>query len=90
MTIIGNFECFQDFNFEKVFWKTTFFKKLEYRFLVESTKIENAPFPHKTAMSEANVKTNRKVNTRWSYHKQQSFASKYLIFLKIVFQVKNL
>ena len=26
----------------KIFWKTkTFFKKLEYRFLVEATKIEN-------------------------------------------------
>ena len=36
----------------------TFFKKLEYRFLVESTKIENASFPHKTAVSEANAKTN--------------------------------
>ena len=41
------------------FWKTkTFFqKKLGYRFLVESTKIENASFPYKTAISEANVKT---------------------------------
>ena len=28
-----------------IFWKTkTFFKKLEYRFSVESTKIENASF----------------------------------------------
>ena len=33
------------------------FKKLEYRFLVESTKIENASFPYKTAISEANAKT---------------------------------
>ena len=32
------------------------FKKLEYCFLVESTKIENATFPHKTALSEANLK----------------------------------
>ena len=36
----------------------TFFKKLEY-FLVESTKIENSKFPYKTALTEANVKTNR-------------------------------
>ena len=35
----------------------TFFKKPEYLFLVESTKIENASFPDKTAISEANVKT---------------------------------
>ena len=34
-------------------------EKLEYLFLVESTKIENASFPYKTAISEANVKTNR-------------------------------
>ena len=37
----------------------TFFRKLKYGFLVESTKIENASFPYKTAISEANVKTNR-------------------------------
>ena len=46
-----------------MFWKTrTYFKKLEYRFLAESTKIENASFPYKTALSETNVKTNRKVS----------------------------
>ena len=34
-------------------WKTkTIFKKLEYRFLVEATKIENTPFPLKAALSE--------------------------------------
>ena len=48
----------------------TFFKKLEYRFLVESAKIENASFPYKTAIPEANVKTNRMVSTN------------YFIFLK--------
>ena len=42
----------------------TFFKKLEYCFLVESTKIENASFPYKTTISESNVKTNRMVNTK--------------------------
>ena len=31
-------------------------KKLKYTFLVESTKIENASFPYKTAMSETNFK----------------------------------
>ena len=31
------------------FENETFFKKLEYRFLAESTKIENATFPYKTA-----------------------------------------
>ena len=42
----------------QIFWKTkTFFKKLEYRFLVETTKIKNTSFLFKTALSEANVKT---------------------------------
>ena len=57
-----------DFNtltLKQIFWKTkTFFKKLEYYFLVESTKIENASFPYKTTISESNVKTNRMVNTK--------------------------
>ena len=47
-----------------------FFKKLEYCFLVESTKIENATFPYKTALSEANVKTSRMGNTKWTYRKE--------------------
>ena len=42
----------------------TFFKKLEYSFLVESTKIENASFPYKPGISEANVRTNRIVSTK--------------------------
>ena len=37
----------------------TFFKKLEYCFLVESTKIENVTFPNKTALQEINFKTSR-------------------------------
>ena len=32
---------------------------MEFHFLVEDTKIENISFPFKTALSEANVKTNR-------------------------------
>ena len=68
----------------------TFFKKLEYRFLVERTKIEKASFPYKTAISEANVKTNRMVTTKWAYHRERSFASNYFIFLKVLFQFKNL
>ena len=37
---------------------------MEYRFLVESTTIENASFPYKAAVSEAIVKTNRIVSTK--------------------------
>ena len=72
----------------------TFFKKLEYRFLVESIekieKIENAPFPYKTFISEANVKTNKKVTSKWTHHKERSFANNFFIFLEILFQFKNL
>ena len=46
---------------------------MEYRFLVGSTKIEIASFPYKTAISEANVKTNKMVTTKWTYYKQRSF-----------------
>ena len=75
---------------KQIFWKTkTFFKKLEYRFLVETTEIENTSFPFKTALSEANVKTNRMATTKWTYHKEWSFASNYLIFLENLFQFYN-
>ena len=75
---------FNTLTLKQIFWKTkTFFKKLEYRFLVETTKIENTSFPFKTALSEANVKTNKMVTTKWTYHKEWSFASNYFIFWKI-------
>ena len=67
-----------------------FFKKLEYRFLVERIKIEKASFPYKTAISEANFKTNRMVTTKCDYHRERSFASNYFIFLKVLFQFRNL
>ena len=76
---------------KQIFWKTeTFFKKLKYPFLVESTKIENPSFSYKTAISEANIKTNRMVNTKWIYRKERSLASNYFIFLKIfVFSLRT-
>ena len=58
----------------------TIFKKMEYRFLVEATKIENTSLPFKTALLEANVKTNSMATTKWTYHKEWSFASNCLIF----------
>ena len=70
----------------QIFWKTkTFFQKLEYRFLVETTKIENT-FQFKTALLEANVKTNRMVTTKWTYYKEGGFASNCFIFLEILLQ----
>ena len=48
---------FKTRNLIQIFWKTkTLFKKLEYRFLIETTKIENTLFPFKSALSECNVK----------------------------------
>ena len=91
MTITGNFEFFQYFNFETSFLKNeNLFKKMENRFLAESDRTENATFSYKTALTEAKVKTNRMGNTKWTYHKEQSFASNYLNFSKILFQFKNL
>ena len=73
---------------EIFFETTTFFKKLEYRFSVESTiKIENASFIYKTPISEANVKT-KMVSTKWICHKERSFVSTYFTFLKFLFQFK--
>ena len=72
------FERFQS-TLKQILWKT----KLEYHFLVESTKIENATFPYKTALSEANVKTNRMGDTKWICMKERSFAT-ILFFEKFV------
>ena len=61
---------------------------MEYRFLVESTKTENASFRYKTVISEANGKTNKMVTTKWTSqrtngdHRERSFAGNYLIFFE--------
>ena len=55
VTITGHFERFQQFNFETDFLK----KKLEYHFLVESTKTEEATCPCTIALLETNVQANR-------------------------------
>ena len=81
---------FNTLTLKQIFWKRkTFFKKLEYCFLVESIKIENASFPHKTIIPKANVKTNRMMSTKSTCHKERSFASKYFIFLKFCFSLRT-
>ena len=60
----------------------TLFKKLEHRFLVESTKIDNITFLYKTALQKANVKTNRMGHTKLTNHKEQSFASNHFSFFE--------
>ena len=91
VTISEHFEHFQYFNFETDFLENeNFFKKLEFHFLFERNKTEKASFPYKTAISEASVKTNRKVAKKWAYHRERSFSSNCFIFLKVLFQFKSL
>ena len=79
---------FNNLTLKQTFWKTkTFFEKLEYSFLVETTEIENTSFAFKTALSETNVKTNRMATTKWTYYKEWSFASNYFIFFGIFFPI---
>ena len=76
---------------KQVFWEAKdFFKKLEYRFVVEGTEIESASISYKTAISEANAKANIMVSTKWTYQQERSFASNYFIFSTILFQFKAL
>ena len=86
-------EILNDFNnltLEQIFWKEkAFFKKLEYGFLVENTKIENASFPYKTAISVANVKTNRMMSTKWTYQKEWSVARTALFFWNFCFSLRT-
>ena len=77
VTISGNFQRFQCFKctFEKNFQKS------ENR----NISIQNCP-----VRSQYYTKKNRMGSTKWSYHKGRSFASNCFIFLKILFQLKNL
>ena len=89
VTVTGDFEHFQCFNFVTNFLKNTnsLQKKLGYWVLVESTNIENATFSYKTALSEANIKTYRMGSTKWIHHKEWCFASNY--FFENLFHFKN-
>ena len=44
-------------------------EKLEYHFLVERFKFEDASIPYQTDISEADFKTNNMVSTKWLHHK---------------------
>ena len=92
VTTRANFERFQYFlTLKQIFWKTkTFFKKLEYCFLVVSTKIENASLPYKTAISEANIKTNGMASIKQTYHKERSSATNnFVLFFKFYFSLRT-
>ena len=72
---------FNTLTLKQIFRKTKiFFKKLEYCFLVETTKIENTSCPFKTALSESNVKTNTMATTKWTDEKGWSFVHNYFVF----------
>ena len=60
------------------------FQKTGVPFLVETAKIENTSFPFKTALSEVSVQTDRMATAKWTYQKEWSFSSNYLIFWKFV------
>ena len=81
---------FNTLTLKQIFWKTkTFFKKLEYHFLVETTKIENTSFPLKTARSETNVKTNRMRLQNGPITKSGVFPVNTLFFWKICFSFRT-
>ena len=64
---LETFNVFNTLTLKQTFWKTQIlFKKLEFRFSVESTKTENATFPNKTALSEANGTANRMERIKWT------------------------
>ena len=85
LTITENFKGFQYFNFETNFLENeNLFQKLEYCFLVESTKIESASLSCKTAISEANLKTNKMVTTKWTYQLTTN-----LFFWKFCFSLRT-
>ena len=91
MTISGNFERFQYFNFEKKFLQNeNLFQKTRVPFLVKSTKIESASFPYKTLMSEDKDNDKYNIEYKMDLSQEQSLASNYLIFVKTLFQFKNL
>ena len=72
--LVKTLNDFSTLTLKQIFWKTkTFLKKLELNFLVESTKIKNALFPYKTTISEANVKTNKMVSTKWTHQQRTEF-----------------
>ena len=68
--------------FKSLTLKKSLKKKLEYRFLVESTVIENATFPYKTVLSKVNIKTSIIKNMKWSYQKKTKYLLIKAVFLK--------
>ena len=82
---------FSALTLKQIFQKTkTFFKNLKYRYLVERTTIVNASFPYEAAISKANVKKNRMVTTKLTYHKGEVLPATTSFFGKKLFQFENI
>ena len=70
--------------------RKSLYKRLEYRFLVESTKIENATSPCITALSEANVKTNRMESSKRMCIKSRGLeVTVFFFFRKLCFSLRT-
>ena len=95
VTISGNCERFQ---YKTVFLQNrdTFIKKWSFDTEIENyyykkiLRLKTHHFPDKIVVSEANVEANRKVSTKWTYHREGRIASNSSTFLKILFQFKNI
>ena len=57
------------------------FQKTGAYLLAETIKFESASFPYK----KANVKTNKMVPTKWTYHKERRFPSNYFLLKKNIY-----
>ena len=68
MIITGNCERSQYFNFQIILLRNeNRFQATGALFLAEIIKIKNKILPHKTGLSEPNVKTYRLENTKFAY-----------------------
>ena len=82
--------AFNSFTSKQVSRKSKIFsKKLEYRFSVESTALENVTFSYKTCQSKASVKTNRMWSIKWTNHQEQGFSANYFLFRKFYFIIRT-
>ena len=77
--------------FKQIFLKMKiFFKKLGYRFQTKILRSKTHHFHTKLpCQSEAKFIRNRMRSTKWTYHKERSFARDYFIFSKISFHFRT-
>ena len=85
---LQTFSIFQLWN--KFSEKWTPFSKNWSTVLAETTKIENISLSFKTALSEANVMTNKMATIKWTYHKDGRFSVTSLFFGKFVLVLEPL